>query len=213
MGAIANIRATLASAVADDGTFTVAYPSGATRQSLRDTTGGSIAIGQNDVWDEGASGVEFTYGASSITVTNRSGVTWAAGSDVVVSFGRTGRNGSYNLTLGTGADQAAPGTVAENYQELTASGAVTDGVQSLELNHASVVIAATMTPKPGLFVVKDTSASGTAAHTLTLNSGTFNGTNTVATLNARDEMLVVYFDSDLRGQVIANVGAVALSGP
>lgn len=211
MGAIANIRATLASAVADDATFTLAYPSGATRASLRDSTGGNIAVGVNDVWDEGASGVEFTYGASSITVTNRSGIAWAAGTDVVVSFGQTDRNGSYNLTIGTAANQAAPGTVAENYQELTASGAVTAGVQSVELNHATVVIAATMTPKPGLFIVKDTSATGTAAHTLTLGSGTFNGTATIATLNARDEALIVYFDSELRGQVIANVGAVALS--
>ena len=211
MGAIANIRATLASAVADDATFTLAYPSGATRASLRDSTGGSIAIGVNDVWDEGASGVEFTYGASTITVTNRSGVTWAAGTDVVASFGQTDRNGSYNLTLGTAANQAAPGSGAENYQELTVTGAVTAGVQSVELNHASTIIAATMTPKPGLFCVKDTSATGTIAHTLTLTTGTWNGTATIATLNARDEALFVYFDSELRGQVIANVGAVALS--
>lgn len=33
----------------------------------------------------------------------------------------------------------------------------------------------------------------------------------VATLNARDEMLVVYFDSAGRGQVIADVGSVVLS--
>lgn len=211
MGAIANTTATLASAVADDGTFTLSYPAGASQASLRDSSGGSIAIGANDVWDEGASGVEFTYGASTITVTNRSGITWAAGTDVVVSFGQTDRNGSYNLTLGTAANQAAPGTASENYQELTASGAVTAGVQSVELNHATVVVAATMTPKPGLFIVKDTSATGTAAHTLTLNSGSWNGTATIATLNARDEALIVYFDSALRGQVIANVGAVALS--
>lgn len=211
MGAIANTTSFLASAVADDGTFTIPYPAGASRATLRDSVGGSIAIGANDVWDEGPSGVQFTYGASNITVTNRSGVTWAAGESVIVSFGQTDRNGSYNLTIGPAANQAAPGTASENYQELTVSGAVTEGVQSVELNHATVVIAATMTPKPGLFVVKDTSATGTAAHTLTLSGGTFNGTATVATLNARDEMLVVYFDSNLRGQVIANVGEVALS--
>lgn len=97
--------------------------------------------------------------------------------------------------------------------ELTATAAVASGVQSVELNHATVVIAATMvaTEHPGLFVVKDTSATGTAAHTLTLTGGTFDGTATVATLNARDEMLVVYFDSAGRGQVVANVGSVALS--
>ena len=44
-----------------------------------------------------------------------------------------------------------------------------------------------------------------------LTTGTWNGTATIATLNARDEALFVYFDSELRGQVIANVGAVALS--
>lgn len=99
-------------------------------------------------------------------------------------------------------------------QELTASGAVTAGKQSVELNHASVAIAATIADAAnhnGLFIVKDTSATGTAAHTLTLTSGTFNGTNNVATLNARDEALVVYFDSTGRGTIIANVGSVALS--
>lgn len=104
--------------------------------------------------------------------------------------------------------------VSARVQELTASGAVTAGVQSLELNHASVVVAATIANAanhPGLFVVKDTSATGTAAHTLTLTAGTFNGTNNVATLNARDECLVVYFDSTGRGTVVVNVGSVALS--
>lgn len=99
-------------------------------------------------------------------------------------------------------------------QELTASGAVTAGKQSVELNHASVAIAATIANAAnhqGLFIVKDTSATGTAAHTLTLTAGTFNGTNNVATLNARDEALVVYFDSAGRGTIIVNVGSVALS--
>lgn len=96
--------------------------------------------------------------------------------------------------------------------ELTASAAIPSTVRVVELNHASVVIAATYTVVPNtLFIVKDTSATGTAAHTVTLTGGTWNGTNTVATLNARDEFLIVWFDSAGRGQVIANVGAVALS--
>lgn len=104
--------------------------------------------------------------------------------------------------------------VSGRVQELTASGAVTAGVQSVELNHTSVVIAATIansTGHGGVFVVKDTSASGTAAHTLTLTSGTWNGTNNVATLNAHDECLVVYFDSAGNGTVLVNIGSVALS--
>lgn len=96
--------------------------------------------------------------------------------------------------------------------ELTASGAIPAAARQVELNHESVVIAATYTVIPNTtLIIKDTSASGTAAHTVTLTDGTFNGTATVATLNARDEFLMVHFDSAGRGQVIANVGAVALS--
>lgn len=99
-------------------------------------------------------------------------------------------------------------------QELTASGAVTPGICSVELNHASTIVAATIadaTNHTGLFIVKDTSASGTAAHTLTLTSGTFDGTNNVATLNAPNEALVVYFDSAGNGTIVENVGTVVLS--
>jgi hypothetical protein len=96
--------------------------------------------------------------------------------------------------------------------ELTATAAVGAGVRVLELNHATVVIAATWTVVPNtLFIVKDTSATGTAAHTLTISGGTFNGTNTIATLNARDELLMVWFDSAGRGSVLVNLNSVGLS--
>ena len=104
--------------------------------------------------------------------------------------------------------------VSARVQELTATGAVTAGVQSVELNHATVAVAATIADAAnhqGLFVVKDTSATGNAAHTLTLTAGTFNGTNHVATLNAKNECLVVYFDSAGNGTIVENVGTVALS--
>lgn len=116
------------------------------------------------------------------------------------------------MTLATVGASGA--TIRGATQELTASGAVLAGTDVLELNHASVVVAATMagTAHAGrTFIVKDTSATGTAAHTLTLSDGTLNGTATIATLNARDEFLMVHFDSAGRGQVIANVGSVALS--
>jgi len=97
---------------------------------------------------------------------------------------------------------------------LTASGAVKIGTESLELSHASVVIAATIDNTlnhPGFFIVKNTSSGGTAAHTCTLTTGTWNGTNNVATLNAPGEALCVYFDSAGDGVIIENIGAVALS--
>ena len=99
-------------------------------------------------------------------------------------------------------------------EELLVSGAVTDRVQSIELNHDTVIIAATIadaTAHQGFLIVKNTSASGTAAHTLTLTGGTFNGTATIATLNAPNEALAVYIDSAGDGTIIENVGTVALS--
>jgi hypothetical protein len=105
-------------------------------------------------------------------------------------------------------------TLAGGSLELTATAAVPVGTTSLELNHATVVIAATIADAAkhaGLFVVVNTSASGTAAHTLTLTSGTFNGTNNVATLNAPKEALAVWFDSAGNGTVLENVGTVGLS--
>ena len=105
--------------------------------------------------------------------------------------------------------------VSARVQELTATAAVTAGVQALELNHASTIIAATIASTlnhPGLFVVKDTSATGTAAHTVTITTGTWNGTNKIITLNALNEALVVYFDSAGNGSILVNLGAVALSG-
>ncbi len=99
-------------------------------------------------------------------------------------------------------------------QILLVSGAVSAGVQSLELDHDSVIIAATVATSighPGLFVMKDTSDAGTAAHTVTLTVGTFDGTNTIATFNAPGESLAVYFDSEGDGFIMENVGGVVLS--
>jgi len=99
-------------------------------------------------------------------------------------------------------------------QELTASGAVTAGVQSVELNDTAAIVAATIADAAnhqGLFVVKNTSASGTRAHALTLTAGTFDGTNNVATLDAPNECLVVYFDSAGNGTIVVNVGTVGVA--
>lgn len=100
-------------------------------------------------------------------------------------------------------------------QSLTATAAITPGVQAIELNHASVVIAATianLADHQGFLFVKDTSASGTAAHTVTATAGTWNGTNKVITLNAPNEAILVWIDSAGNGTILENVGSVALSG-
>ncbi|WP_048647502.1 hypothetical protein [Nitratireductor soli] len=214
MSALGITEHTLATAVADDGTVAIAYPTGTTAATLAGSTGGSVVVsdGAYGSWDEGASGAEFSYGASTITVTNRSGMTWPAGAEIIVSFGSEPRVGSYNMTTGPAQNQAASNPGAP--LELVASGAVPAGTHIVELNHATVVVAATIADAAdhaGIFIVKDTSASGTAAHTLTLTAGTFDGTNNVATLNAPAEMLAVYFDNEGNGTILQNTGAVALS--
>jgi hypothetical protein len=133
--------------------------------------------------------------------------------DVVIVIDSTNVNLSITKVASVTTDGAATLEVS-SLQELTASGAVTPGVRILELNHATVAIAATVADAAahaGLFIIKDTSASGTAAHTVTLTSGTFDGTNNVATLNAPAEQLIVYFDDTGTGVIVQNTGAVALS--
>lgn len=99
-------------------------------------------------------------------------------------------------------------------QELTATGAITIDSGIVGLNHATVVIEATLdAPTAGdeLFIV-NTSASGTAAHTVTLPSGvTFDGTNNTATLNAPEEAIHIIALSATRWFVVSNIGSVALS--
>ena len=100
-----------------------------------------------------------------------------------------------------------------NVQELTATGSVTATTRVLELNHTSTIIvsALSVAPVSQLMFVKDTSATGTAAHTCTITTGTWDGTNKVITLNALNEAILVYFDSAGNGTIIENVGGVALS--
>jgi hypothetical protein len=100
-------------------------------------------------------------------------------------------------------------------QTLTATGAITVGKHGLvQLNHATVVIAATLAaPEAGYdLVIVDNSASGTAAHTVTLPAGvTWDGTNNTATLNAPGEALHVVALSATRWFILENIGSVALS--
>jgi hypothetical protein len=97
---------------------------------------------------------------------------------------------------------------------LTTAGAalVSPGVGLVILNNAAAISASIVdaSQHKGYFVAKQTDA-GTAGHTITLTSGTWDGTNTIATFNAQDEMLEVYFDENGDGTLIRNTGAVALS--
>ena len=108
MGAMVTIRHTLATAVANSGTVNVAYPSGYAEADLDPLTDYQVAINNNDVFRNGA-GVTVAPGVSNIVVTNSSGISWPAGSDLIITMGRTDRLGSYNVTIGTAYNQAAAG--------------------------------------------------------------------------------------------------------
>lgn len=99
-------------------------------------------------------------------------------------------------------------------QTLTATGAITLTSGLTLLSHATVIIAATLAaPSAGaeLYIV-NSSASGTAAHTVTLPAGvTWDATNNTATLNAPGETLHVIALSATRWLILENIGAVGLS--
>ena len=141
----------------------------------------------------------------------------ASGAELNILDGATLTTAELNILDGataSGAELNNACDVSARTQELTASGAVTAGIQSVELNHASTAVVTTIASSvnhQGIFIVKDTSASGTAEHSLTLTAGTFDGTNNVVTFNAPNDALVVYFDSAGNGSILVNVGSAALS--
>ena len=97
MGAIGNVTVVLAALVADDATFTAPYPTGVTRNMLLTSSGGRMVVDGDAAYAEGASGFTVAYGASSMTITNTTGASLAAGSEIVLSFGEFPDDGVYNL--------------------------------------------------------------------------------------------------------------------
>lgn len=99
-------------------------------------------------------------------------------------------------------------------QTLTASGAITITSGLVQLSHASTIIAATLAaPVTGdTLYIANSSASGTAAHTVTLPSGvTWDGTNNTLTMNAPGEAVLVVALSATRWLIMVSLGTVVLS--
>lgn len=120
-------------------------------------------------------------------------------------------------TLGaTAAEINQACDVSAMSQLIAASGAITAGKKSVLLNHATVAIAATIADTAnhyGLFFVKAGLEPGAGQdHTVTITTGTWNGTNKVATFADINDAVLVFFDSSGNGTVISNTGSVAFSG-
>lgn len=95
----ANAQLQLLADVPNAGTVTVPYPSGTTQASFTGANAGLTSdnmavIGQAKY--TGSAALGFAYGASNITVTNNTGVTWLAGAEARFGFPRADPVQVYN---------------------------------------------------------------------------------------------------------------------
>ena len=105
--------------------------------------------------------------------------------------------------------------LSANTMEVTTTSAatVTSAISNLEINISSGAGAITipdLADHQGEFFIKQTGAS-TSGAAVTATSGTWDGSNNVATTNAANDALLVRIDSNGNGTIIENVGSVALS--
>lgn len=86
----ARVETVLASAVANSGTFAVSYPTGFVQSDftggLAVSSGHYMIVNDNDKWTAAASKMSASFGASTITITNSTGYTIAAGAKVSLYF-------------------------------------------------------------------------------------------------------------------------------
>lgn len=153
MTALASATVTLATAVAADATFTLSYPTGSSQASLTGSAGGKLVVNGDQVYAEGSSGFTVSYGASTITVTNKTGASLAAGSVLLLSFGRNDASGRYGPTIlvpgptaltdstgGTASDTLAAITAGASYAQADMT-AVKNAIASLAAKYEALRVA------------------------------------------------------------------------
>lgn len=82
---------TLASAVADDGTFTISYPDATDAGTFYGAVDHKLVMGQSTLTAPGD--FSLSFGASNITVTNKTGASWASGTEWRISLQTLGKGG------------------------------------------------------------------------------------------------------------------------
>jgi hypothetical protein len=151
------IEITLGSAIADDGTLTgIAYPSGTNQAYF---TGGALSntgkaiINYNDVYNQADPGIGITYGASTITLTNLSGVTWPATSHVTLQLGYAAGLTVSDLSglTATVAEMNRVADVSTRVVSITATGSITEAANEGKRNllNASALVTLTMPASTG----------------------------------------------------------------
>lgn len=206
----ARISTTLVSAVADDATFTVSYPTGFSQLSFSKgmaRTGGYMIVNGNDRWSQTDPGFSVSYGASLITVTNLTGASLAAGSTIDINLDVSDGNSRIPFTIPlpplsgiTAADivtEMYPGIAGTiEYWEFVTTVAVTTASKlatlNLEIDTTDVtgsiaLTSATLTPKGTVL-----GAACTANNTLTATSKLSVEASAVTAFAEGEGYLVVY---------------------
>ncbi len=93
----------------------------------------------------------------------------------------------------------------------TTTGAIASTVSMVALNGAGKLEMTIAAPAAGRFLVIYQKDARTDGHTVTLTAGTFDGSTTVATLDAANESLVLFGVSATRFLIVANIGGVTFA--
>jgi len=94
----------------------------------------------------------------------------------------------------------------------TTGAAIADSSNLVLLNKSTGVLASTIAaPIPGKILIITQIDAGTSGHTVTLASGTWDGTNDKATFDANSETLTLVGVSATRYNILSNVGGVTFS--
>lgn len=91
MSTLKTVAGILAAAVAADGTFTIPYPTGYTRGDFIPGVDHRLVINQAEV--VAPIGMTLSFGATAVTVTNKTGATWPAASPFTFQFNLAGEQG------------------------------------------------------------------------------------------------------------------------
>jgi hypothetical protein len=125
---------------------------------------GAVAINSNDIYEQAAGKVGFSYGASTITVTNTSGQTWPTGSRVQVQAAKTAAGASggggetltaaslVSLMAAAAADETLGPQMGAQVDTALAAREAEDQVAAL-VARGALVLGAGETPAEGDFLI------------------------------------------------------------
>ena len=191
------VSLTLGTAVTSPaGTFVTAYPTGLVQADFTspyDSATGVMVVNDNDVWTEAADKVDISYGASTITVTNKTGATLPAGSRIVMGYGRAGT--AITVTEGpaiTSLTDSTTGTASDTLAATVGIVTVPIHLNLVSMTTAAADLITNYTPGYAFellsaeFVTTKLGTGASASQVLNLEIGTTNVTGGVLTLLLAD---------------------------